>query len=92
MNQKDISKEFKEMDVFEFNNFLRDLNKSTQDELFLTIHTKDISKAKRLKAIKENAKFTKLRFQCAIEATVQEYNQELNVFASGIKWVEKKQI
>jgi hypothetical protein len=58
--------------------------------LFLTIHTDDISKAKRLKAIKENAKFEKLHFQCEIEATVQEYQQELNVFASGIEWIEKK--
>lgn len=90
MEAKNISNEFERMDIFEFDKFLLNLNRWTQSELFLTIHTDDISKAKRLKAIKENMKFTKLHFQCEIKATVEEYQKELNVFASGIKWIEKK--
>ena len=91
MDEKNLSKEFEEMDAFEFHSFLRKLNRSTQNKLLVIIRTGDISKAKRLKAIKENPAFyDKLKFQFEIEATVQEYKTELNVFASGIKWIEKK--
>ena len=90
MEEKDISKEFTEMDTFAFESFLNKLNREAQKELIVTIRTDDISKAKRLKAIKENTKYINLRFECEIQATIEEYQGELNIFASGIKWVKKE--
>lgn len=89
MLERDISKEFKEMDNTSFEDFLFDLSLETKDKILLTINTNDISSAKRLKAIKEYSEDS-LEFNIAITAIVEDYRKELNVFASWIKWVEKK--
>jgi len=90
MKSKDISKEFKEMKNHQFDDFLFDLSENTKDEILFVIHTDDITQAKRLKAIKEDTSYENCKFQIDIEATVEDYRKELNVFASGIKWIEKK--
>ena len=91
MREINISKEFKDMQWFEFDKYLRNLNKvrkETNEETLLIINTDNIKQAKRLKAMKE--KYGKFKYQCEIEATVEEYKTELNIFASWVKWINKK--
>lgn len=89
MKSLNLSSEFKKMDAFEFHWFLRKLNRETNEKLLIIICTDDINHAKRLKAIKENTNYDKLTFEIEIQATIEEYQKELNIFASGIKWIQK---
>ena len=83
---KDISAEFQNMNLREFMHFLRTQRK--EPSLSITIDWKDIPTARRLKAFLEdfNALDLKQRRSATIRATEQQYKQELNVFASGVKW------
>jgi len=90
MRTKDISKEFKEMKSNQFDDFLFDLTQDTKDKILFIIHTDDITQAKRLKAIKEDTSYENCKFEIDIAATIEDYKKELNIFASGIKWIEKK--
>lgn len=80
---KDISSEFLAMDSFEFRDFLKTLK--NEPSLLITIDWIDVSTARRLKAFLESGRSQK-RF-ATIRATDEQYNQELNVFASGVKWI-----
>ena len=88
----DISQEFLSMDVFVFQDFLRTLR--DEPALSITIDWKDVGTARRLKAFLEDmrAKSRGQKRTATIRATEAEYMQELNVFASGVKWekVEEK--
>lgn len=89
---RDISHEFLNMEVFEFQDFLRSLR--DVPVLSITIDWKDVPTARRLKAFLEDmrAKSSGQKRIATIRATEDEYSQELNVFASGVKWekVNKK--
>lgn len=83
---KDISAEFLSMSVSDFLDFLRKQRK--EPALSIKIDWIDIQTARRLKAFLEDfdaiSKGQK-RF-AVIRATEEQYKQELNVFASGVKW------
>ena len=82
---RDVSSEFLNMNVFDFADFLRTL----QDESSLSIKIDwvDIYKARRLKAFLENFDaLGKQKRTATIRATKEQHDQEMNVFASGVKW------
>jgi hypothetical protein len=82
---KDISAEFLSMDTFEFMDFLHTQRK--EPSLSITIDWKDVSTARRLKAFLEDFNaLGKQKRSVTIRATEEQYKQELNVFASGVKW------
>ena len=78
---KDISAEFLSMDTFEFMDFIR--TQKNEPSLSITIDWKDVPTARRLKAFLESGRGQKR--SATIRATDEQYNQELNVFASGVK-------
>ncbi len=81
---RDISQEFLSMGVFEFLDFLRTLR--NEPALSITIDWKDVSTARRLKAFLEDfSALGKQKRYATIRATDEQYRQELNVFASGVK-------
>jgi len=86
----DISQEFLSKDSADFNRFLRTL----KDEPALSIEIDWVDKwnARRLKAFLEDSEAlnTGQKRTAAIRATKEQYMQELNVFASGVKWIEVK--
>ncbi|NCS72502.1 MAG: hypothetical protein GW775_04535 [Candidatus Magasanikbacteria bacterium] len=79
---KDISAEFSSMDSSEFGRFLR--TQKQELALSITIDWKDVPTARRLKAFLEDGRGQK-RY-ATIRATEEQYRQELNVFASDVKW------
>ncbi|MEK7532414.1 MAG: hypothetical protein AAB579_02320 [Patescibacteria group bacterium] len=79
---RDISQEFLIMDTFAFLDFLRTMR--SEPSLSITIDWKDVPTARRLKAFLESGRGQKR--SATIRATDEQYNQELNVFASGVKW------
>ncbi len=82
---KDISSEFLSMDTFEFYDFLRTLRK--EPVLSITIDWRDVPTARRLKAFLEDfSALGKQKRSATIRATEEQHNQEMNVFASGVKW------
>lgn len=86
---RDISQEFLSMDGIAFLDFLRTLR--DEPALSITIDWKDVPTARRLKAFLEDmrAKSRGQKRTATIRATEAEYMQELNVFASGVKWEKK---
>jgi hypothetical protein len=76
---KDISKEFLSMGWQEFKNFL-DTQKN-EPALSIVIDWKDVPTARRLKAFVE-----KEGRSATIRATKEQFDQEWNVFSSGVKW------
>lgn len=82
---KDISEEFLSMDPFEFMDFLRTLR--NEPALSITIDWEDIYTARRLKAFLEDFQaLGKQKRTATIKATEEQYQEEPNVFASGVKW------
>jgi len=79
---KDISVEFLSMSVLEFQNFLRTQKK--EPSLSITIDWKDVPTARRLKAFLEDGRGQQKR-SATIRATDEQFKQELNVFASGVR-------
>ncbi|MBI4086295.1 MAG: hypothetical protein HY433_03615 [Candidatus Liptonbacteria bacterium] len=84
---KDISREFSDMDVFGFIEFLH--TQRREPALSIEVDWKNPDNAKRLKAFLESKSTGQKRF-AAIRATKEQYNQAFNVFASGVKWIEVK--
>lgn len=81
---KDISAEFLSLSTFEFMDFLRTQRK--EPALSIVVDWKDVSTARRLKAFLEDfSALGKQKRSATIRATDEQYNQELNVFASGVK-------
>ncbi len=83
---KDISSEFLNMDTVEFLGFLK---KNRQEPaLSITIDWVDVPTARRLKAFLEDSRALSSgqKRTATIRATEEQYKQELNVFASGVKW------
>ncbi len=78
---RDISQEFLTMDTFAFLDFLRTVR--NEPSLSITIDWKDVPTARRLKAFLESGRGQKR--SATIRATDEQYNQELNVFASGVR-------
>jgi len=89
---RDISQEFQNMSVMEFLDFLKTLR--DEPALSIAVDWSGPGHAKRLKAFLEDmrAKSRGQKRAATIRATEDEYEQALNVFASGVKWekVEKK--
>ena len=82
---KDISSEFLNMSVSEFMNFLRTQRK--EPSLSITIDWVNVPTARKLKAFLEDfSALGKQKRSATIKATEDQYKQELNVFASGVKW------
>jgi hypothetical protein len=82
---RDISTEFLSMNTFEFLDFLRTLRK--EPALSIKIDWKDEPTARRLKAFLEDfSALDKQKRFATIRATQEQHNQEMNVFASGVKW------
>lgn len=82
---KDISEEFLTMPWHEFHDFLRAQRK--EPSLSITIDWVDVPTARRLKAFLEDfSALGKQKRSATIRATEEQYKQELNVFASGVKW------
>ncbi len=84
---QDVSAQFLSMDAVEFYAFLRTMKK--EPSLSITIDWIDVATARKLKAFLED--FTAIGKQvrtAAIRATRAQHEQELNVFASGVKWIE----
>jgi hypothetical protein len=83
---RDVSTEFLQMDTFAFRDFLR----STRNEplICIKIDWVDEGTAKRLKAFLEDSRAYswKQKRSATIRATEEQWNQALNVFASGVKW------
>lgn len=80
---KDISQDFLNMGVFDFLDYLRTLKK--EPELSIIIDWKGKDTARRLKAFLESKPQGQKR-SATIRATQEQHDQELNVFASGVKW------
>ncbi len=76
------------MDVMTFLNFLDTL----KNEPVLSIITNwtDIGHARRLKAFIEDPSRNQKRV-ASIRATRRQNDEEMNVFASGVKWIEVKE-
>lgn len=89
---KDISTEFLAMTLDQFERFLR-----TQDKervFLIKIDWQDIWSARRLKDFVGAAEAVvggKRKRFATIRATEEQYKQELNVFASGVKWEKVEQ-
>ncbi len=83
---KDISAEFLSLGVFDFLDFLR--SQKNEPSLSITIDWKDVPTARRLKAFLESNKPVGQKRFAAIRATEEQYKQELNVFASAVKWIK----
>ena len=82
---KDISEEFKNLPWHEFHDFLRTLRK--EPSLSITIDWVDVPTARRLKAFLEDfSSLSKQKRSATIRATQEQHDQEMNVFASGVKW------
>ncbi|PIU08623.1 MAG: hypothetical protein COT31_02375 [Candidatus Moranbacteria bacterium CG08_land_8_20_14_0_20_34_16] len=82
---KDISEEFKNMPWHEFLDFLRAQRK--EPALSIAIDWVDVPTARRLKAFLEDfSALGKQKRSATIRATEEQHNQEMNVFASGVKW------
>lgn len=83
---KDISAEFLTMPWYEFHDFLRSQRK--EPSLSITIDWKDVPTARRLKAFLEDSSAFdyKQKRSATIRANEDQHNQEMNVFASGVKW------
>lgn len=84
---QDVSAQFLSMDPFAFTDFLRRMR--GKPSLSITIDWIDVATARRLKAFLED--FSALGKQArtaAIRATKAQHDQELNVFASGVEWIE----
>lgn len=82
---KDISAEFLGKDVFGFMDFLR--TQRNEPALYIIIDWVDVPTARRLKAFLEDFHaLGKQKRSATIRATKEQYEQELNVFASGVKW------
>ena len=82
---KDISSEFLNMSVSEFMNFLRTQRK--EPSLSITIDWVNVPTARKLKAFLEDfSALGKQKRSATIKATEDQYKQELNVFASSVKW------
>jgi hypothetical protein len=83
---KDISSEFLSMTWSQFDDFLRSQRK--EPSLSIKIYWRDVPTARRLKAFLEDFDAIsrgQKRF-ATIRATEEQWRQELNVFASGVKW------
>ena len=85
---KDISSEFLSMNAMEFLDFLRTQRK--EPALSIIIDWEDVASAKRLKAFLEDFDAIQRgqKRYAAIKATEKQYREELNVFASGVKWIK----
>ena len=83
---KDISSEFLNMSVEEFDRFLRTQRK--EPALSIKVDWEDVWRARRLKAFLEDfdASPGHQKRSAAIRATEDQYKQALNAFASGVKW------
>jgi len=82
---KDVSTEFLSMSPFEFMDFLR--TQRQEPALSITIDWVDGQAARRLKAfLEDSSALGKQKRSATIRATKKQYEQELNVFASGVKW------
>lgn len=82
---KDISEEFLNMPWHEFDAFLRTQRK--EPSLSIAIDWKDVPTARKLKAFLEDfSALGKQKRSATIRATEEQYSQEMNVFASGVKW------
>jgi hypothetical protein len=82
---KDISEEFLNMPWHEFHDFLRTLRK--EPSLSIIIDWVDVQTARRLKAFLEDfSALSKQKRSVTIIATQEQHDQEMNVFASGVKW------
>lgn len=82
---KDISAEFLSMDAIDFWDFLR--TQRNEPALSITIDWKDEPTARMLKAFLEySGPVDKQKRSATIRATEEQYQQEMNVFASGVKW------
>jgi hypothetical protein len=82
---KDISEEFINMSWDEFRDFLRTLRK--ERSLSIIIDWVDVPTARRLKAFLEDfSALGKQKRTATIRATQEQHDQEMNVFASGVKW------
>lgn len=80
---KDISAEFLRMEPLYFLAFLR--TQRQEPALTIAIDWVDVWTARRLKAFLEDQRGQQKR-SATIRATKEQYEQELNVFASGVKW------
>jgi hypothetical protein len=82
---KDISTEFLSLDSLEFRKFLREQRK--EPALSIAIDWVDIPTARKLKAFLEDfGVLGKQKRSATIRATQEQHDQEVNVFASGVKW------
>ncbi|MHB9019755.1 MAG: hypothetical protein ACYC3G_02685 [Minisyncoccota bacterium] len=86
---KDISAEFLKMESFDFLDLLETLE--NEPALSIKIDWVDIWTARRLKAfLEDHSTRGNQKRSVTIRATKEQYEQELNVFASGVKWEEIK--
>src|SRR3989338_9762509 len=82
---KDISAEFLNMNVPDFMQFIR--TQRNEPALSITIDWVDVQVARRLKAFLEDfSALGKQKRSATIRATQEQHDQEMNVFASGVKW------
>ncbi len=82
---RDVSKEFLTMDMVDFYAFLRTLR--YEPALSIVVDWQGVDKARALKAFLEQKPDKQIR-TAAIRATKEQKMQELNVFGSGVKWIE----
>lgn len=80
---KDISQEFMNLEIYDFSDLLRKLRH--EPALAITVDWPGISGARRLKAFIESPADGQVR-NATIRATRPQYEQEVNVFMSGVKW------
>ncbi|MFA6042392.1 MAG: hypothetical protein WCV85_06640 [Patescibacteria group bacterium] len=86
VHYRDISEEFLSIPGYDFPEFLRTLDH--EPALEIKVDWKDKYMARRLKAFLEDfhALDIKQKRRATIRATEAQWMEELNVFASGVKW------
>ena len=80
---KDISNEFMTMDMMDFLDFL--FSQRKEPELSIVIDWQGVNSARRIKSFLESRAEGQKRF-ATIRATEAQHQEEMNVFASGVKW------
>ncbi|HNZ86287.1 MAG TPA: hypothetical protein PLD95_01180 [bacterium] len=82
---RDITREFETMDTVEFIGFLRSMR--GEPSLSITTDWKGVRTPRSLKAFVDSAPPNQKRY-ATVNATREQYEQDVNAFESGVKWKE----
>ncbi|MDD4761848.1 MAG: hypothetical protein PHZ25_02405 [Candidatus Pacebacteria bacterium] len=86
-NREEVGSKFNEMDYSDFVRFLRDKIRENENARFsIEVDWAGVEKARALKALLDQHS-SRLHIDSAtIRATPEQYEEDVNVFESGVKW------